>query len=216
MVLTETESVRQLDRADVVGLDNLHRGSDTRDFWVWLDPRRGTVRRQVERHGCIVSLCAADEAAVALQRESEHRAAAWLTHGRLQPAELEQLLEVVRNGGFEAYPSRLTAMRLFRSEASAAAFRAHHLMEMRSHCLRRVHSQGAYVLSVHDLRWLVALRRSRHLATLAVDCACRYWLGTASRAPPPRGARLDAAAPCLEEVLFSGTVALYDSHLPLP
>jgi hypothetical protein len=197
--------VAWLDFADGAHVVNLHLGADELDLWVWVDPRGHRLRTHLERHGGF-------ECGPALPAGPRVQAP---DGGFFPPAAgagvSEYWLETVRAMWFASYPSRSNSIRAFRSESSAAAFRAYHLAQTRSCLLKRASSCGSYAYSTHDPRWLSQLRRQDDVPALAADFASRYWRGCSTHTSLATA----AGSWALEEILFVGRIDIYEPCLPL-
>ena len=188
----------------VATMVNFHLNADEIDLWVWVDPRRHTLSVHLERFGrfdCGPASRSAIAQASPQGRDPPFPAAAGA-------GAFEDTLETVRATWFGSYPSRWSSIRAFRSESSAAAYRASHLNQTRSFLLRRGSSVGTCAYSTHDPRWISRLPRGEVQPGLATVIASRYW----------RGAIVDGSLAekhcAVEELLFVGRIDIHEPCLP--
>jgi hypothetical protein len=114
-------------------------------------------------------------------------------------------LELVRARDFPAYPSRLCAIFLLRSQAEAQAYGEHHPLQVRDRVLIPVRTRGEWRASVHDSCWIDLLRARRGIdGAEARRIAQGYWRGEPAHRGGPGG-----VSP-IHEVLLLGRIEFCD------
>jgi hypothetical protein len=191
-------------------------GSETRDFWVWVDPRDRLARHNIQFTGAFVSPPVEQgfSALMLLPNPNFNKFVGAFQNNLVRDYLAEYNLELAREAHFPNFPSRLLSIFLLESESAAETYRSSHPEHVSDRLLKRVHAVGRHVYSVHDSGWVDFLRVGGSMDSQTLQAVTEaYWSGRtvtdcelSSMGQPWTGARVP-------EVLFMGCVKFYDRTL---
>ena len=198
---------------------NLTLSNRRRRFYLWLDPRLPTVRKQVSLFGRIETADGQDDPTpVALTVAGSP---APTPSGVEQPAQrrihrAEIVLENFRATHLPGYPSRARAALVFDRLEDAWLYHDMHRDALTGHVLKLAETRGLFVVSLHDSLWTEILAGYDSDAVDAYG-ARAYWAGETTTGRIPNGVifnrlRRPERIPALEG-LFYGTLRFPDQQL---
>jgi hypothetical protein len=198
---------------------NLTLSNRRRRFYLWLDPRLPTVRKQVSLFGRIETADGLDDpSSVALTVAGSP---APTPSGVEQPAQrrihrAEIVLENYRATHLPAYPTRSRAALVFDRLEDAWLYHDMHRDALSGHVLKLAETRGLFVVSLHDSLWTEILAGYDSDAVDAYG-ARAYWAGETTTGRIPDGVifnrlRRPERIPALEG-LFYGTLRFPDQQL---
>lgn len=198
---------------------NLTLSNRRRRFYLWLDPRLPTVRKQVSLFGRIETADGHDDPQTIARTVAGTPAPP--PSGVEQPAQrrihrAEIVLENYRAAHLPAYPARARAALVFDRLEDAWLYHDMHRDTLAGHVLKLAETRGLFAVSLHDSLWTEILAG---FDSEAVDryAARAYWAGETTTGRIPDGVifnrlRRPERIPALEG-LFYGTLRFPDQQL---
>ncbi len=192
-------------------MNNLFDSQDTKDFFVWVDPKSFVADWNLNKIGSLFSMPS--------DQDSDHLMFVQNTKfsGGVSPFQANLLwnyaaeynLELSRRAYFRNYPSRLAAVFLFETQAEANKYHARNPSHVAERQLRHVRTIGKYKFSRHDSSWVDFLRlfSSKDNETTHAVCNC-YWNGKTVEQSKLLHWGEPWTEPPIFEVLFLGRVDL--------
>lgn len=198
---------------------NLVVSNRRRRFYLWLDPRLPTVRKQVSLFGRVETGDVLDAPPVTLTVVGAPQAAE--TMGIEQPAQrrvprAEILLENYRAAHLAGYPARGRAALVFDRLEDAWLYHDTNRDALTGHVLKVAETRGVFAVSLHDSLWTEIL--STYDSDAVDDYVARaYWAGDTTTGRIPDGVifnrlRRPERIPALEG-LFYGMLRFPDQQL---
>lgn len=198
---------------------NLTLSNRRRRFYLWLDPRLPTVRKQVSLFGRIETADGHDDPQTIARTVAGTPAPT--PSGVEQPAQrrihrAEIVLENYRATHLPAYPARSRAALVFDRLEDAWLYHDMHRDALSGHVLKLAETRGLFVVSLHDSLWTEILAGYDSDAVDAYG-ARAYWAGETTTGRIPDGVifnrlRRPERIPALEG-LFYGTLRFPDQQL---
>ena len=192
---------------------NLFVGDEQLDFFVWVDPRSFLVQANVTAGGQFSSaeLVDPEETLPFVRNEKFGGLLTPFLQSVTHNYRVEFNLEMTRRGEFARYPSRLVAVFLFHSEATASRYADRHPEHVGSRVLQQVKSVGEYIYSIHDASWVDYFRIPHFWRSERVEAVSRdYWTGRSVSEYTLTSFGKPWTTEPLAEVLYIGTVEFYD------
>ena len=192
---------------------NLVRGSDPRDFCLWVDPRAFLVQANVTATGQFSSAELIDEQeTLPFVRNPKYGGLVTpFVQSVTQPYGAEYNLEIIRRQEYQDYPSRLCAVFLFADEPTANRYATRHSQHVGGRVLQSVKTVGPYSYSVHDSSWVDYMRIPHFWRPQRMEQVSRdYWRGRAVDEYTLSSFGELWTRERLDEILYSGTVEFYD------
>ncbi|KJV10658.1 hypothetical protein VZ95_03420 [Elstera litoralis] len=198
---------------------NLTLSNRRRRFYLWLDPRLPTVRKQVSLFGRIETADGQDDPSSVVLTVAG--APAPTPSGVEQPAQrrihrAEIVLENYRATHLAAYPARARAALVFDRLEDAWLYHDMHRDALSGHVLKLAETRGLFAVSLHDSLWteILAGYDSEAVDTYVTRA---YWAGETTVGRIPDGVifnrlRRPERIPALEG-LFYGTLRFPDQQL---
>ena len=198
-------------------LDNLRAGTDSIEFFVWIDPKSATAAHNLKLTGKFFSVPLADPSKLLPFLPNPNYKDVFVSpfsSGLMRPYVAEYNLELARSAKFSSYPSRLNAIFLLSSREEAEKYRERNPDHVGRRILKTARTCGHYVLSEHDSNWIEFLRLDHSLdeeTTTLVSEA--YWRGlnVESTSLMSRGTAWTARP--IREVLYHGQIEFADRSL---
>lgn len=196
---------------------NLVVSNRRRRFYLWLDPRLSTVRKQVSLFGRIETgdvLAPPSATTVAGTLSPEALGMDQPAQRRVQRAEI--VLENYRAAHLAGYPSRGRAALVFDRLEDAWLYHDTNREALTGHVLKVAETRGFFAVSLHDSLWTEIL--ATYDSDTVDDYVARaYWAGETTTGRIPEGIifnrlRRPERIPALEG-LFYGTLRFPDQQL---
>ncbi len=198
---------------------NLTLSNRRRRFYLWLDPRLPSVRKQVSLFGRVETEAAEEDAPTVTLTVAG--APAPSPSGVAQPAQrrvhrAELVLENHRAQYLPGYPARDRAALVFDRLEDAWLYHDMHHEALSGHVLKLAETRGLFIVSLHDSLWTEILAGYDSEAVDA-SVARAYWGGETTTGRIPDGVifnrlRRPERIPALEG-LFYGTLRFPDQQL---
>lgn len=129
----------------------------------------------------------------------------------------EYNLELSRESSFQKYPSRLNSIYLFMTGEEAQKYSDLHKWHVGDRILKKCHSIGPCIYSVHDSSWVDFLRLSHALDAESIDnVGNAYWTGKRVKDFKLQSMGKPWTQDPIWEALFMGRVEFYDRDLTRP
>lgn len=197
-------------------MGNLLASAETRDFYVYVDPRDWLIRHQVGRVGSFTST-PSDPSAPTLMFLPSPEFKTFISpfqNNLLRNYVAEYNLELSRQKHFAQHPCRLQAIFLLDSAEEAKKYADRHPDHVGKRILKRCTTVGPYVSSIHDSAWVNFLRIGHSMDQDTLDFVGRaYWCGE----HVANHQLMSMGQPWTEEpileVLFLGRVDFHDKSL---
>jgi hypothetical protein len=179
------------------------------DFWIWVNPADRRIQQVISGDSAFTSAGGMDTDAP--QPPFVPNPA---FTGKLSPFAVSVLhdyaveheLETVRSREFADHPSRLNAIFLLPSEATAQRYARRHAAQVANRRLLRLRPTGTYRCSAHDSRWIDLLREGGLDQGERAPLEYRYWAGeSAEHEQLGNLASADEGEPVVE-VLYLGAL----------
>ncbi len=200
-------------------MTNIFSGTDSVDFWVWVNPQNWLVHHQVTLIGGFSS-----GGLMPTQRKSNlmfipnpdfQGDITPFQHGIMHQYMAEYHLEIGREFyKFTNYPSRLNAIYLFDTEEEAHKYKARHMNHVDGRVLKKVKSVTPYVYSKHDSSWVDFLRLTHSVDAETISFVSQaYWGGINVENCQLTSFGKPWSQDPIIEVLFIGRIEFYDRTL---
>lgn len=200
-------------------MNNLYKGEELKDFYIWINPKNWLVRHQIETVGGFFSGRSLTERKTNLMFIPNPEFKGDITLFQLnlmQKYIVEYQFEICREAFFKEYPSRLNAIFLFHSEEEAQKYKERNINHVQGRILKKVKSIGSYIYSKHDSSWVDFMRLAITMDKQSINDSCKtYWSGINVKSCE----LLSKGEPWTEdpiiETLFLGRIDFYDKNLAI-
>ena len=188
------------------------------DFWVWINPDNWLVRHQISVTGGFTSGGLFDtgrKSNLMFIPNPEFRGDVTPFQNEIMWKYLaEYNLELSRERYFNQYPSRLNSVYLFQSKNEARRYSDQHKWHVGDRILKKCHSVGAALYSVHDSSWVDFLRQSHMIDPESIhNVRHGYWSGQRVQDFQLQSMGKPWTEDTIFEALFIGRVEFYDRDL---
>lgn len=162
-------------------MGNLVKGEESKDFYVWVNPKDLYVHHNANQLGTFVSVANQDDNLMFLPNENFSGYISPFQGNLLRSYLAEYNLEAHRKEKFPDYPSRLVSTFLFESNEEAERYRETHGFHVGERLLKKGHTVGPYTYSSHDLSWIDFLRSNLVMDQETIAYILQaYWQGKSS------------------------------------
>ncbi len=199
-------------------MSNLFNASESRDFYVYVDPKDWWIQHQVHLIGSFTSVPpdTKSQTLMFLPNPEFKTFISAFQSNLVRNYTAEYNLEIARRRTHHTYPSRLQSIFLLDSEEEAKKYANRYRDHVGNRMLKKVRTNGAYLYSLHDSSWVdfLRLRLSFEEETLAYVARC-YWTGECVADHELIAMGKSWSEEAIFEVLYLGQVDFYDRSLDI-
>ncbi len=198
-------------------MKNIYKLDESKDFWIWINPKHWLVRHQIQTTGSFFSggsLIPRETNIMFIPNPKFKGGITPFQSNLMQKYIAEYNFELSRESFFPDYPSRLNAIFIFHSEDNAQKYKERHFGHVSDRILKKVKSIGRCVYSQHDSSWVDFMRLGHSMDKDSINNTCKsYWQGINVENCELQSMEKPWTTNNIIETLFLGRIEFYDRNL---